>query len=389
MLFPVIEWMTNAISPSKKPVMYTQHRYPCIDKYPKTKQFITNAQIMKEAKQVIKKQGLKGKLSASKVYKKLKASFRVDSIWDTDKYPVLNIYFMDGSQKQQSWVRSIVTEHIQPLLSNLKLNWESSQQNSQIRISFALHGQAWSTVGTDALLVPITDPTMNLGWLDDDTQYGAEPYKNTGQVVLHEFGHALGMIHEHQNPKGNEIVWNKPVVYEALARTNKWSPQQVDHNMFKKYGDAELCNKAKQLPKGPDRRVQMENYCVGELVNGSSYDVTSIMHYFYPADWILRGPTEIPVNLKFSDLDKKWLRKYYGVPPTKPTAETKEETADIDQPTTKTEEETTDIDEPTQNCDSDTAESFTNQKHTTKRRIRRCGKSSNTPSCHWDMRWDV
>jgi hypothetical protein len=29
--------------------------------------------------------------------------------------------------------------------------------------------------------------------------------------VIHEFGHALGLIHEHQNPSGG-IQWNKPVV---------------------------------------------------------------------------------------------------------------------------------------------------------------------------------
>jgi len=44
---------------------------------------------------------------------------------------------------------------------------------------------------------------MNYGWLRDDTQ--DEEYS---RVVLHEFGHALGCIHEHQQPKFGR-VWDK------------------------------------------------------------------------------------------------------------------------------------------------------------------------------------
>ena len=36
---------------------------------------------------------------------------------------------------------------------------------------------------------------MNYGWIDADS-----PEEELRSVVLHEFGHALGLIHEHQNP---------------------------------------------------------------------------------------------------------------------------------------------------------------------------------------------
>ena len=36
---------------------------------------------------------------------------------------------------------------------------------------------------------------MNYGWLEPDTEL-----REYQRVVRHEFGHALGMIHEHQNP---------------------------------------------------------------------------------------------------------------------------------------------------------------------------------------------
>lgn len=303
------------------------HRFPCIDKA----SHVTKSEMKKLTRKALKQQGLKGKLSAAKTFKKLKAAFRVDALWNPIQFPELGIAFLDGTEKQINWVIKIVTEKLQPLVDQITFKWNVPVEEAQIRISFALPNQAWSTVGTDALKVPSPEPTMNLGWLDDDVQYDAEPYKNTGQVVLHEFGHAMGMVHEHQNPKGEPIVWNKDVIYQTLQQTNGWDKETTDHNMFKKYGDAEKC-------KAATTQQEKDDYCVGELVNGSEYDVTSIMHYFYPANWILEGPTEIPVNTKFSEKDKEWLKKFYG----KPVVE-EEENEEEDVETDEEEEETPEV----------------------------------------------
>ena len=74
--------------------------------------------------------------------------------------------------------------------------------DAQIRISFLQDG-SWSYIGKDALQIPAKDPTMNYGWLKADTE--DEEYS---RVVLHEFGHSLGAIHEHQSP-GVTIPWDK------------------------------------------------------------------------------------------------------------------------------------------------------------------------------------
>jgi hypothetical protein len=303
-------------------VQYAEHRYPCLDHYPAGKQYISDGQIKLAAQQRVKKKmsTLKsGKLSSARkkkldrnAFKKLKAAFRVSAIWDPDTE--LGITFLDGTDKQKNWVKKVINEKLAPVCHRLTFIWDAPIEESDFRISFSLPGQAWSYVGTDCLDIPKPDPTMNLGWIDDDVQYDAEPYKNTGLVVLHEFCHALGMIHEHQNPKGNEIVWNKEVVYEELAQTNGWDPQQVDHNMFKKYGDKELCLEAQEAEPYEGQKLDIEGYCGGEEVNGSQYDIYSVMHYFYPATWILEGPTEIPVNTELSRLDKIWLGNYYGTP---------------------------------------------------------------------------
>ena len=69
---------------------------------------------------------------------------------------------------------------------------------------------------------------MNFGWLKDNT-----PQEEYDRVVLHEFGHALGYIHEHQHPDAG-IPWNKPIVYQYYRRLG-WSDSQIENNIFRKY----------------------------------------------------------------------------------------------------------------------------------------------------------
>lgn len=67
----------------------------------------------------------------------------------------------------------------------------------QLHIVFMMIGQgSWSYLGTDATRVPKESFTMNLGFVDRPT-------------VLHEFGHTLGLIHEHQSPFPGGFEWDR------------------------------------------------------------------------------------------------------------------------------------------------------------------------------------
>ncbi|HKG84980.1 MAG TPA: hypothetical protein VKB16_17765, partial [Beijerinckiaceae bacterium] len=69
--------------------------------------------------------------------------------------------------------------------------------------------------------VPKNQPTMHLADTED-------------RPVLHEFGHVLGLRHEHHHPASG-IVWNKPVVYRELRQQFGWSKAMVDSNIFERF----------------------------------------------------------------------------------------------------------------------------------------------------------
>jgi hypothetical protein len=163
-------------------------------------------------------------------------------------------------------------------VANLRLDFVPSG-TAQIRVSFAEHGYSWSTVGTDALTVPASEPTMNFGWLEPNTS--PREYE---RVVRHEFGHALGMIHEHQNPAAHgQIPWDRPKVYAYYAQQG-WTRADVDDNLFDVYEE--------------------------ESTNHSAFDRDSIMQYAIP-DALTVGSYAIGWNTALSATDVEFMRRQY------------------------------------------------------------------------------
>ena len=76
----------------------------------------------------------------------------------------------------------------------------------QIRISFDTGDGSWSYIGMNAKIVDAAKSTMNLSRIDPDTET-TSPRENG--LILHEFGHMLGMLHEHRSPaRGSKLTLN-------------------------------------------------------------------------------------------------------------------------------------------------------------------------------------
>ncbi|HEY0969654.1 MAG TPA: hypothetical protein VGE02_01620 [Gemmatimonadales bacterium] len=195
-------------------------------------------------------------------------------LWENGRR--LRVRFLDGQAEVKERVAAIAKEWEE--VSNLRLDFISSGA-AEIRISFAEQGFSWSTVGTDALTVPSAEPTMNYGWLEPGTSL-----REYQRVVRHEFGHALGMIHEHQNPAAlGQIPWDKPKVYAYYAQQG-WSREDVDFNIFGTYAE--------------------------ESTNHTEFDPTSIMQYAIP-DSLTVGSYSVGWNTALSLTDVEFMRRQY------------------------------------------------------------------------------
>ena len=79
--------------------------------------------------------------------------------------------------------------------ANIKFDFTTDFDAAKIKVGFFKNGQSWSWVGRDVLFNPLQFYTMNFGWFDAATL--PEEFSST---VTHEFGHALGFLHEQQSP---------------------------------------------------------------------------------------------------------------------------------------------------------------------------------------------
>ncbi len=144
--------------------------------------------------------------------------------WDTGR--TLRVSFLDGEPE----VHQKVEHYARQWNPYANIGFEFGEfDDADIRISF-LHPGSWSYIGVDARAIDPPEPTMNYGWLYPET--ADDEYR---RVVLHEFGHALGAIHEHSSP-GVAIPWNRQAVYDSYTGPpNNWTREQVDINLFKLY----------------------------------------------------------------------------------------------------------------------------------------------------------
>ena len=198
----------------------------------------------------------------------------------------LRVRFLDGVHEVQAKVENYAREWSKH--ANIGLAFGVDPQ-AEIRISFQRQG-SWSYIGTESLVVSANEPTMNFGWLNTET-----PEEEYSRVVIHEFGHALGCIHEHQSPAA-DIPWDKEAVYRYyMGPPNNWSKEEIDLNLFQRYSR--------------------------EITQFTEFDRKSIMLYAVPNEFTI-GDYEVGWNRGLSEIDKSFIGASYP-PEDKPAIELK------------------------------------------------------------------
>jgi serralysin len=247
------------------------------------------------------------------MYKKIELDGRgvADNFFTWDNGSTLLVKFMPGGSADiRNRVMNFAKQWEQ--YANIKLKFVADTVKlTNIRVQLNGGNGHYSAVGTQSLQVAQDIHTLTLDTLDMlDVQYYLASAKSKGFSIktwdnlvefakkdpghwsipvvrrksIHEFGHAIGLLHEQSYP--GAIKWNKSdSVYNWYLKNNPtWTKAHVDFNVFE---------------------VNKQSY-----TNGTSYDPKSIMHYDVEP-WQTLDGYSLKQSMEMSEGDKKMIATIY------------------------------------------------------------------------------
>jgi hypothetical protein len=175
--------------------------------------------------------------------------------------------------------------------------WKGAGHNSAVGTEAYFRPQNEQTINFDTIFFADADYYIaklkkkginsNYTWkqIEDEIKTDPNHWDNIEltRVVTHEFGHALGLLHEQSFP--GAIKWNKSdSIYQYYKESQGWDKDKVDFNVFE---------------------VSEQFY-----TNGTTYDPKSIMHYSVDASETMDGYS-VKTNYIMSSGDKTLIAALY------------------------------------------------------------------------------
>ncbi|MDA8746649.1 hypothetical protein N9M66_00375 [Litoreibacter sp.] len=188
----------------------------------------------------------------------------------------ITISFINGTANQKRKFQKISTEWTRH--ANIVFSFVSD--GGAIRVVFGGSTNS-SVVGSRALRFAKHKPTMRLAVIADAKRIS----RLERTTILHEVGHALGLIHEHQNPNAS-LVWDRELlISEYLRLVPNWTEEDIDRSIIRKADS-----------------IRYKHY--------RQFDPNSVMNYDFKPSLIISGP-RISRGPRLSSSDIEFIERLY------------------------------------------------------------------------------